>query len=1150
MQENSLFLLMQIAQAAPTKLICLIVIAMFSVAGISFGDEEEIDPLLWNATASNSPERAMLAFDRDPHTRWDTGTSQQVGQWFQLDLGEARSVDRVTMDATASPGDYPRKYELSTSTDGKEWTAAAKGNGATVTNITFDAPSVCRYIRITIPEGADLSGGFWSIHELHVYGSGDSTLVTTPRPAIHWRTVRTIFPTRDVVVAGLNITDFGIQPDTGADASQAMNVAVRLLARAGGGTLWLPAGHYRLSQPLTLNNNVTIRGDWAPPEPGKPIQGTILEMTANRGDAEGPPGISLNNGSAVIGIAFWYPDQQADKITPYPVALKQFGGAGMGVENITFVNAYRGFACGPEGCALFFARNIYGTVLETGIKIDGTSDIGRMEKVRFSPDYWAGSGLPNAPTATGPHVGWMAENGSGIIMRRNDWSYAYDVELKGYRYGFQSLPSLEDDDVKKGIKNYPNGQNTKFRFIDCRTAIHCENVNDDGMMFHDIDITGAEEGILANATFKGTLQIQNSRISASKAAIRLLGPGQILLTNCSLAGDLSSPSGTIDNTTGFVELMGCTPQISAQSGSAPGIGEIRVEPATVPPMDKLVDPYRTPTDRFAPPTNRLAVVTDSVYGAKGDATTDDTDAVQKAIADMMTSGGTVFFPSGEYRITRELVVPTGVELRGVDEAPHQPTTFGSVLDVATGKDDENGKPFITLSAHSGLRGLTFHYPDQDTRNVTPYPWMIRGAGEGVWLINLSSTLPYRMVDLATIKCDNHYVDYVAGNALQEAFRIGGGSTGGRVLNCQLNENYYTNTTKFANSPSRLPNGGAVGDATYNYSEAHELAYVVGDCTNEILFQNFVFGANKGLVLTGTDTGPSGWCLGQGGDTCQYDIWAERIGKAGLPLINNQLVTVDSSGPDRSYIALAPQFTGTLEVLGVDAWGGPTSAVRVGGGQLVLTSAVIVQSGSATLSVKAPASVTFSNAVLHNPDVVLEWDKKNDGVKLAEILVTRRNPLLIDSLDDLPEELQVLQVPGAEIGVPFPLSSALPTTGWNMHASVNPNDAARALDGDPSTRWTTGRPARSGDEIVVEMDDMHLIGKVRVDTVASSNDYPRRFKLYLSTDGINWGDPVVSGRGAADLRIGFKPQMAKFIRLVNLSDMDGFWSIHEFQAAEK
>lgn len=1143
---------MYIAQTAPARLICLIVIATLCFAGVSFADEEEIDPLLWNATASNSPDGAMRAFDRDPQSRWDTGTSQHVGQWFQVDLGEARSVSHVMMDTTASSGDYPRKYELSTSTDGKEWTVAAKGKGATVTDITFDAPIVCRYIRITIPEGADLSGGFWSIHELRAYGPSDNTLVTTPRPAIHWHTVKTIFPTRDVVVAAYDITDFGIQPDKGADASQAMNVAVRLLARAGGGTLWMPAGHYRLSQPLSLNNNVTIRGDWAPPEPGKPIQGTVLEMTANRGDAEGPPGISVNNGSAVIGIAFWYPDQQAPNIVPYPVALKQFGGSGMGVENITFVNAYRGFACGPEGCALFFARNLYGTVLETGIKIDGTSDIGRMEKIRFSPDYWAGSGLPNAPTATGPHVGWMAENGSGIVMRRNDWSYAYDVELKGYRYGFQSLPSLEADDVKKGTKNYPNGQNARFRFIDCRTAIHCENVSDVGMMFHDIDITGAEEGILADATFNGTLQVQNSRISASKSAVKLLGPGQILLTNCSLTGNPSTSPGQIDNATGFVELLGCTPPIPSQDGATPGIGDIRVEPATVPPMDKLADPYNTPTDRFAPPSDRLAVVTDSAYGAKGDANTDDTEAVRKAINDMTSGGGVVFFPSGEYRITSELVVPTGVELRGVNEAPHQATTFGSVLDVAAGKGDENGKPFITLSAHSGLRGLTFHYPEQDTTNVAPYPWMIRGAGDGVWLINLSSTMPYRMVDLATIKCDNHFVDYVAGNALQEAFRIGGGSNGGRVLNCQLNENYYTNTNKFANSPSRLPRGNKAGDATYNYSKAHELAYVVGDCANEILFQNFVFGANKGIVLTGTDTGPNGWCMGQGGDTCQYDIWAERIGKAGMPLINNQLVTVRSSSSDGSYnyIALAPQFTGTLECLGVDAWGAPTSAVRVDGGQLVLASAVIHGSGGATLSVKAPASVTFSNAVLSNPDVVLEWDKKSDAVKLAGIWIARHDPLLIDSLDNLPAELQTLEVPGTEIGVPFPPSSALPTTGWTLRTTINPNDAARALDGDPSTRWSTARSAHSGDEVVVEMDDMHLISKVHVDTVASGNDFPRHFNLYLSTDGVNWGDPVACGHGEADLRIGFKPQMAKFIRLVNLSNMGGFWSIYEFQAAEK
>jgi hypothetical protein len=103
---------MQIAQTEPAKLICLLFIAMLCLVGVSFGDEEELDPLLWNATASNSPEHAMLAFDRDPQTRWDTGASQQVGQWFQVDLGETRSVSHVTRDTIASSNDYPRKYDL------------------------------------------------------------------------------------------------------------------------------------------------------------------------------------------------------------------------------------------------------------------------------------------------------------------------------------------------------------------------------------------------------------------------------------------------------------------------------------------------------------------------------------------------------------------------------------------------------------------------------------------------------------------------------------------------------------------------------------------------------------------------------------------------------------------------------------------------------------------------------------------------------------------------------------------------------------------------------------------------------------------------------------------------------------------------------
>ena len=53
--------------------------------------------------------------------------------------------------------------------------------------------------------------------------------------------------------------------------------------------------------------------------------------------------------------------------------------------------------------------------------------------------------------------------------------------------------------------------------------------------------------------------------------------------------------------------------------------------------------------------------------AKGDGRTDDTDALQQALDQALdaTHHGLVFLPSGTYRITRTLVVPTGVRIYGV-----------------------------------------------------------------------------------------------------------------------------------------------------------------------------------------------------------------------------------------------------------------------------------------------------------------------------------------------------------------------------------------------------------------------------------------------------------------------------------------------------
>ncbi len=52
------------------------------------------------------------------------------------------------------------------------------------------------------------------------------------------------------------------------------------------------------------------------------------------------------------------------------------------------------------------------------------------------------------------------------------------------------------------------------------------------------------------------------------------------------------------------------------------------------------------------------------FGAKGDGTTDDTNAFQTAIDSAAVEGSTVHIPAGNYKITQTLQVPAGVQLKG------------------------------------------------------------------------------------------------------------------------------------------------------------------------------------------------------------------------------------------------------------------------------------------------------------------------------------------------------------------------------------------------------------------------------------------------------------------------------------------------------
>jgi hypothetical protein len=140
-----------------------------------------LDRLGWVATASTaaSGDPPSNATDGDLSTRWSTGQQQANGQWFQLDMAGTNTVTRIVLDATPSPGDYPRGYQVRLSLDGVNWSGpVASGAGTSpVTTIDF-APQSARFLRIT--QTGSASGLWWSIHEANVFGGTPPRLEVAP----------------------------------------------------------------------------------------------------------------------------------------------------------------------------------------------------------------------------------------------------------------------------------------------------------------------------------------------------------------------------------------------------------------------------------------------------------------------------------------------------------------------------------------------------------------------------------------------------------------------------------------------------------------------------------------------------------------------------------------------------------------------------------------------------------------------------------------------------------------------------------------------------------------------------------------------------------------------------------------------------------
>ncbi|MBN8217252.1 MAG: hypothetical protein J0L75_11470 [Spirochaetes bacterium] len=845
--------------------------------------------------------------------------------YFDAGKGELR-LEYDSMDEAKLPGAF-KPMGLVSLTGANKWKTAI----VVLKDARFAGRCNGSDFRILFPGDADVALGALAITEWK-----DPAAIPAPPPT--WRVEATRAPTMDVVLSGFRVGDFGAKGDGVSDDTAPFQAALDAMAKRGGGTVFAPAGRYAIRGSLTLPTSVTLRGEWASPSNGAPVSGTVLMAFAGRGDSNGEPFLLLQPSSGVKDLAVWYPEQDARAIVPYPWCIKQAGGDNATAENLTLVNPYQGIRIGPEWNELHFVRSVFGSPLSTGIQFDVTTDIGRLENIHLSPDYWSASGLPGAPEKGGPHARWMLDHGTGLRMLRSDWEYGSFISVRGYQTGFEILTSP---------KGAPNAQYYAIRIEGCRTALRVVDANAIGLAFTACVFEGSEYGIATLPSFTAALLLHSSTVRGGVAAALLDGTARssALFQRCRFEGgvkrvagqasfldcDFSGPGEALSLEEGVsvAIVAGCRFPAGKRAVDRSGSPLVRVSDEAVPPS--RIPALAWPGDRPRKPARtELFVATEAPYGARGDGAQDDTAAIQRALdAAGKRGGGLVFLPGGNYAVRGNLHIPPGVELRGVYDVPHHTLGKGSVLRFFAGRGDVAAPPAIAMEALSGLRGVTVMYPEQKDDAFTPYPPTVQGRGHGIYVVNLAALNPWYLLDFKTFRCDGHLLDYVAGAPLKVGLAVGGGSRGGEVRNAQFNPHYWGRSPWPENKPKDMLKGNP---GVWGFQKENLDAFQFGDCPGELQFQNFVFGSLYGLhFVEENGKGASGIILGHGTDGSKVSAVIDASAPEGLDFINAELVCMATT--DKKYVEVGPSFKSEARFYNTLLWAQPETSARIRGGAL-------------------------------------------------------------------------------------------------------------------------------------------------------------------------------------------------------------------------
>ena len=315
------------------------------------------------------------------------------------------------------------------------------------------------------------------------------------------------------------------------------------------------------------------------------------------------------------------------------------------------------------------------------------------------------------------------------------------------------------------------------------------------------------------------------------------------------------------------------------------------------------------------------VVSVKDFGAKGDGTTDDTEAFQKALDSFGQQGGTVYAPRGVYLFKGSLNVPNAMTLKGAfesvpshngirDRGLPNPGDDGTTFLVTANHGTEDATPFMTLNTNSTLKGVVMYWPLQLTdKTPEPYPWGIAMRGKNPAVLDVEMLNPYNAIDAS--KNERALIRNISGQPLRRGIYVDGIYDIGRIENVHWNPWW------------------SMKPEVFEWQKKHGEAFIFERTDWHYVHNTFCFGYGVGYKFGGSSNGVcNGNFLGIGADLCQTAVLVEQSAPMGLLITNGEFVSFQ--GEDPTMVVVTETNSGNVRFVNCAFWGPCNQIAKIDG----------------------------------------------------------------------------------------------------------------------------------------------------------------------------------------------------------------------------